>query len=96
MEKYFLFFRAFGANSPARRDLFSLAGVPHARGMPRAQDDGKNGSCALEFTRLPSPYLRLSRGTLAREKRKLRVRIYTFTPMLTVVTRCTFYTYSRL
>ena len=41
MEKYFLFFRAFGAISPARRDLFSLAGVPHARGMPRAQDDGR-------------------------------------------------------
>ena len=41
MEKYFLFFRAFGAIFPARRDLFGLAGVPHARGMPRAQDDGR-------------------------------------------------------
>ena len=28
-------------------------GGPHARGMPRAQDDGKNGSYALEFTHLP-------------------------------------------
>ena len=41
MEKYFLFFRAFDVISPARRDLFSLTGVPHARGMPCAQDDGR-------------------------------------------------------
>ena len=41
------------------------AGVPHARGKPRAQDDGR--------------------------KRKLRVKIYTFSPALALVTRYSYY-----
>ena len=62
-------------------------GGPHARGMPRAQDDGRKRRVCVRIYTFTSPYLRLSRGTLAREKRKLRVRIYTFTPILAVVTR---------
>ncbi len=57
MEKYFLFFRAFGAISPARRDLFSLAGVPHARGMPRAQDDGRKRRGTRQGLDCPTLYV---------------------------------------
>ena len=44
--------------------LFHVGG-PHARGKPRAQDDGR--------------------------KRKLRVKIYTFSPALALVTRYSYY-----
>ena len=45
--------------------LFHVGGGPHARGKPRAQDDGR--------------------------KRKLRVKIYTFSPALALVTRYSCY-----
>ncbi len=57
MEKYFLFFRAFGAIFPARRDLFGLAGVPHARGMLCAQDDGKKTEGARQGLDYPTLYV---------------------------------------
>ena len=39
--KNIFYFFVRSAISPARRDLFSLTGVPHARGMLCAQDDGR-------------------------------------------------------